>query len=579
MSTAIQEKLEFINESFIISELQTQFTGKNAISATNTFIYELMDYGRFTAAGTPAAAAPTSIDDTHVKKIYLKKYGGPFTLINYTDSEFSGDTTQSLRSNKSWQITKPNVTTNEFLTSEYNLSKLLQENITGSGYTSFKGAAASSILEILDAIRMAYNILDPATFQAYQLKKKANAFTIDTPILKYALALKTGSTTEYVSTTENNINTIETAIKPIIDISKIDLNTTRVEAVRRLLLLYESYIHIYLGLLLLSRTNTGTSGTVNAARVVMYDICYDMIKQFIERNNVIENIGGNVYTIIKDLEQRMQLYKNTRKGIEQENTELQNLKTDIRLEKDILNISNSYSKKTNGVFYAYFAITLLIIVGVIVIYYTPTLDDGMKKLLMSIMAGVSIIAYVVMYLVNRYVLMETFSSASVLPAFLTIDTINTETNLATSRTSLLTILNREALVYLNNTINMVLLMDSYRGYGNVNYSMQKEYQYYKDKNDTLSQDKNKINQAHRITYLNSRINRYRVYYFLQILLTITLTAFLVTYFPDMLTFFTVIAVLFIILFTYFYIINVNNLVRTDGKKLYWGQPNLNDLQY
>jgi len=577
MSTAIQDKLEFVNESFVLPELQTQLTGKDAKSSSS-FMYTLLDYTRFTAAGTPAAAAPTTITDTEVKKIYLKKYGGPFNLINYSSGDFTPDTTAALRSDKSWQIRKPNVKDEEILSSEHNFSKILSENINTTGYPTFKGTAVS-ILEILDALRMAYNILEPTTFQAYQLKKKGGRATLDTPILKYTLALKTGSTTEYVSTTENNINTIEITVKPIIDITKVDLNTTRVEAVRRLLLLYESYIHTYLALLLLSRTNVGTSGAINQARVVMYDICYDIVNQFIKRNEILESIGGNVYTVIKDLEQRMQLYKNTRKGIEQENTELQNLKTDIRLEKDLLNISNSYSKKTNGVFYAYLAITLLIIVGVIVIFYTPTLSDGMKKLLMSIMAGITIIAYIIMYLVNRYVLAEPFSSSSVLPNFLTIDTINTATDLDAQRTDLLAIFNREALVYLNNTINMVLLMDSYRGYGNVNYSMQKEYQYYKDKNDTLTQDKNKINQAHRITYLNSRVNRYRVYYFLQLLLTITIAAFLATYFPDMLTFFTVIAVLIIVMFTYFYIINVNNLVRTDGKKLYWGQPNLNDLQY
>jgi hypothetical protein len=571
MSTPIQDKLEFINESFVLPELQTQFTGKDAKSSTSSFIYTLLDYSRFTTSGTPAGSAPF-ITDTEVKKLYLKKYGGLFNLITYSGADVA-EASGVLRSSKSWQITKPNITPTELLTSEYNFSKLLGENINTTGYTSFKGTAVS-LLEILESLRMAYNILDPSTFQEYQLKKKGNASTLDIGILKYTLALKTGSTTDYVSTTETNINTIETVVKPIIDITKIDLNTTRVEAVRRLILLYESYIHVYLGLLLLSKTSTGTD-----ARVVMYDICYDMVKQFIERNNVIENIGGNVYNVIKDLEQRMQLYKKTRKGIEEENTQLQNLKTDIRLEKDLLNISNGYSKKTNGIFYAYLASTLIVIVGVIVIFYSPTLSDGMKKLFMSIMAGISVIAYIVLYLVNRYVLMETFSSASVLPAFLSISTIKAAANLDTQITDLSTIFNRESLVYLNNTINMVLLMDSYRGYGNVNYSMQKEHQYYKDKNDTLTQDKNKINQAHRVTYLNSRVNRYRVYYFLQLLLTITITAFLTTYFPDMLTFFTIIAVLLIIMFTYFYIINVNNLVRTDGKKLYWGQPNLNNMQY
>lgn len=578
MSTAIQEKLEFINESFILPELQTQFTGNNAVLSTNTFIYTLMDYGRFTAPGTPAAAAPSTVTDSEVKKLYIKKYGGVFNLINYTDNDFTEEASV-LRSSKAWQITKPNVTTAEILTSEYNFSKLLAENINTPGYTSFQGTSPSSILDILNALRLAYNMLDPSTFEAYKLRKLRGGTTLSTPVLKYALTLKSGSTTEYVSTTENDINTIETTVKPIIDITKVDLNTTRVEAVRRLLLLYESYIHMYLGLLLLSRTAVGTTSLTSTARIVLYDMCYDMVKQFIARNDVIENIGGNVYTVIKDLEKRMQLYKNTRKGIEEKNIELKKLKTDIRLEKDLLNISNSYSKKTTGVFYGYLVITLLIITGVIVIYYNESLDDGMKKLMISIMAGVSILAYVVMYLINKYVLIETFSAASVLPAFLSIGAINTTIDLDTKRTELLNIINKESLVYLANTINMVLLMDSYRGYGNVNYSMQKEFQYYKNKNDTLSQEKNKITQAHRITYLNSRVNRYRVYYFLQILLTITIAAFLSIYLPEMLTAISVIAVFLIILFTYFYIINVNNLVRTDGRKLYWGQPNLSNLQY
>ncbi|MEN9446367.1 MAG: hypothetical protein RL728_879, partial [Bacteroidota bacterium] len=44
--------------------------------------------------------------------------------------------------------------------------------------------------------------------------------------------------------------------------------------------------------------------------------------------------------------------------------------------------------------------------------------------------------------------------------------------------------------------------------------------------------------------------------------------------PPATTFATVLASILIIVFTWLYIINVNNLVRTDGSKMYWGQPDM-----
>jgi len=608
----IGAKIKFINDSFVLDGAQTELTGKNAdtiiTNAVNNtkFLNNLFNFTTFKTSILPPVSFVSTI--AMLQKIYVKDGNTnfaaattltvipPATATAAVPASAAGVTpviaavvavpaiTDAQRD--TWRITAANI-----LNSEYNYHLLLIDDGATFGALatpasgsrpleafgpSFAGTA-KSLLEILNNIRIAYNILEPNAFIDYKRSKQESKTTLTTPIGQYKLVLDatTGVPTGK-SATIDNVSNIRAKVLNIIDLDKIDEKNTRLQMVRRLLYLYELIIHIYLAAYLVERTASNAS-----VRLGFYDILYDTVKMLYARNDVVDDAGSDLNLIIKDLQVKMRAYGENSNSIEAENIKLKKVKMDISIEKDRLNTSESYENKVSKVFYIYLIVLLLVIGGIVMIMLNDTLSDGMKKLFIGILAGVSILVMVALYLLNRYVIMEPFAGLVTLPASL--EAAGVEAGYVSFIADQTGSAMRGAVyTYLTNTINVGLITDSYKDYADMNYSISKEVNYYTNKNETLKKDKNTITNAHRIMELEAFINRYRIQYFVQLLVTITVTALLVTYLPipGLTTFLIIIAALLILLFTYMYIINVNNLVHTDARKLYWGQPSeIKNLQY
>jgi len=568
-TTDIAQKLEFINDSFIASDVQTELTGKNAstVVTNNTkFLKSVLDYSQFEANIVPASGFYANA--ATINNIFVKKGNNNYTSVNYVEPAAGAAVTPQMQTG--WQIPAANITN-----SEYNYSQLLSSwTVTAYG-TSFSSSTGGglTLLNILDKIRVAYNILEEKTFQDYRSRKQASVATISTPVLKYSIQT-TGSTRTSLSM--SNIVEIEDLVRPIIDIAKVDLSTTRIEMVRRILYLYDALIHIYIGFYLLSLTSVNTN-----IRIPLYDITYDSIKMFFARNDIIEDVGSNIATIQKDMQKRIISYHQNKESIEKHATKLKDNKTDIRIQKDRLSIVKSYEKKTSALYYIYLIIMLVGIISITSIMFSQTLAPGIKRLIVGILASISIVAMVILYLVNRYTL-ESFAGAITLTGALSSSAIKASSDLISVRTNLLEEVSKAILQYLTNTVNIGLLINTYNSYGEMNYSIQKENKFYQDKNDVLDQNKNQLVNASNVIDLENKVRRYRVYYFVQLLITISVVSILVVYLPEtssIISLLLIITSLIIILFTYIYIVNVNNLVRTDASKLYWGQPDPKEFLY
>ena len=568
-TTDIAQKLEFINDSFIASDVQTELTGKNAstVVTNNTkFLKSVLDYSQFEANIVPASGFYANA--ATINNIFVKKGNNNYTSVNYVEPAAGAAVTPQMQTG--WQIPAANITN-----SEYNYSQLLSSwTVTAYG-TSFSSSTGGglTLLNILDKIRVAYNILEEKTFQDYRSRKQASVATISTPVLKYSIQT-TGSTRTSLSM--SNIVEIEDLVRPIIDIAKVDLSTTRIEMVRRILYLYDALIHIYIGFYLLSLTSVNTN-----IRIPLYDITYDSIKMFFARNDIIEDVGSNIATIQKDMQKRIISYHQNKESIEKHATKLKDNKTDIRIQKDRLSIVKSYEKKTSVLYYIYLIIMLVGIISITSIMFSQTLAPGIKRLIVGILASISIVAMVILYLVNRYTL-ESFAGAITLTGALSSTAIKASSDLISVRTNLLEEVSKAVHQYLTNTVNIGLLINTYNSYGEMNYSIQKENKFYQDKNDVLDQNKNQLVNASNVIDLENKVRRYRVYYFVQLLITISVVSILVVYLPEtssIISLLLIITSLIIILFTYIYIVNVNNLVRTDASKLYWGQPDPKEFLY
>jgi len=574
----IAAKIKFINDSFVLLEARTELTGNSAdtiiVNAGNNtrFLYNMFDFARFKTSILPTTMSPVP-SITTLQQIYVRD-GATANFAPATSLAAIPATVAAITAANSaeWKITSANL-----LTSEYNyhvfLNALPSPHLQAFGPSL--GGTALELLDILNNIRIAYNILDQGAFLDYKKTKQESKTDLTTPIGQYKLKLNAAGTPTGKSDTISNISDIRTKVFNIIDLDKIDEKNTRLQMVRRLLYLYELIIHIYLAAYLVEQTTNAV------LRVPFYDILYDTTGMLYARNDVVDDTGSNLNQIIKDLQVKMNAYGENSNSIEAENIKLKKIKMDINIEKDRLNTSESYKSKVSKVFYIYLVVLLIVIGGIVMIMLNETLSDGMKKLFIGILAGVSILVMVALYLLNRYVIMEPFAGLVTLPASLAAASV--ESGYASFVADQTGGLLRGAIyTYLVNTINVGLIVDSYKDYADMNYSISKEVNYYTNKNETLKKDKNTITNAHRIMELEAFMNRYRIHYFVQLLITITVTALLVTYLPvpGLTTFLIIIAALLIMLFTYMYIINVNNLVHTDARKLYWGQPGeIKNLQY
>ena len=171
----------------------------------------------------------------------------------------------------------------------------------------------------------------------------------------------------------------------------------------------------------------------------------------------------------------------------------------------------------------------------------------------SIVFAISVAAIVLFYVMTRYVMMEPFNDA--IPLLSLYTTLSVETVYDN---------------YINNTVNIIQTIDTYRTYGDVSKSINKENHYYSNLHTQLYNDKEKLNSVQMNYYREGKILRYRTVLFLQILAVISL--FMIA--NNNSAFVYVPAAFVVLILIYLYMFNVNNLVRTDSRKYYWTQPDM-----
>jgi predicted membrane channel-forming protein YqfA (hemolysin III family) len=266
----------------------------------------------------------------------------------------------------------------------------------------------------------------------------------------------------------------------------------------------------------------------------------------------------------------MEAYNAKRDTIEKVNTNIAEQKLNITIENNNVQTNKSYLKKSTIIFYVFlavFVVSLAILVGTL-----RGTGTAQKKLTVAIIFAVGVIALIVMYFVVHKLLKEGFSS---LPS----SSIRTQINELGGLDKIQQLYMDTAWgafeEYLSNTINLAFLMETYRKYGDISNAITKEYNYYDKLGVQLKQSSQTLHSVQTNDYRTSKILQYRVYLFIQILIIVSLAAFINIYTPNSPSLHNVVIVLaaFVSLFfVYLYIFNTNNLVHTDATKLYWGKP-------
>jgi L-lactate permease len=165
----------------------------------------------------------------------------------------------------------------------------------------------------------------------------------------------------------------------------------------------------------------------------------------------------------------------------------------------------------------------------------------------------------ILYTVNKIKIVEAFST-----------TQNSPTIIENNNVKVLDAFNK----YLLHTLYISLLLKSYKHYNVTNDSINKEFNYYNKQEIKQKHINSKIVDSNAVYYLDNKIYEYRSYMLHIITVIITSSVLLSSYTCNKRTVDTIMwsAVMLIVLVIFIYIMNVNNLVRTEPRKLYWYPP-------
>src|SRR6056300_119644 len=537
----IKIRIDFINKTFVQSEIQTKYTGENIdTSGNDTFLDRILDR------------------DDFEKAYKLRKINGnPYHIYK---RENANELYRTIRDRK-----YDYYTLNDKMNGSYNLY-FFNRSLLGAGAAN----RSTGINSLLDYLTVTYNLLDNNTFKEYLKKKKSGSKKMDTRVNRYFLRYNSAGSRQEVLVT---IKHIEWRVNKIINLKALveDTRGTQLEAIRRVILMYITLIHMHILQFALKKTSKSTVNK-KTERVELHNVLSNIHDQVVAYNNELDNIGGNHDQILKSTQKRFNVYKNLKDSVNEENDELLDNKVLIGNTKNKYSASKGYSNKAKILVLSYMVLFMIIVVPTISVSYNLSLNYETKMLVVAVMLGGAVLTYMgSVFIKNRVLTYENFSNMTVEKNMKTINEYEIS-EINNYLTQLYESVGKEFVKYLDHTITTSLILNSYNLYGDVNHSISKELDYYENINYQLKNENSRLEQAKRINYYDAYINRIRITFFVSIILTITVSAFVSSYFPGSLSLVSVVMLIVILILTYIYILNVNNLVRTDGKKLYWGQP-------
>ena len=396
-------------------------------------------------------------------------------------------------------------------------------------FTNVLSSTSNPILEILNNLRICHNLLDdPAKFSTFK--------TVQTSVIvkKYSIPL---NMTDYDNTGTGEItNAMNKIFENSTNVTNLDPNKTSFVAVKRLLKAYEYIIHVYIAMTI----ETGNTKPIT-----------DLILNKLNDENISLNDSISGYAKVQNqIKSATDVYSNRLDTIDNLDIQLANLKEDIVKEKTNKTTNSNILNKNTIVYYVF--LLLFIILVCILLYSLQKQEDEKSKIYVGGVLATSIVAMIVIYFLNMTYLKEGFIS-------------DTDPYL-----NLTNYINK----YLSDTVNIGLMLDKYALYsGDLLHVVNKEIDRYNGINQQLKLEAAGTKDIQVDDYRNARVLQYRVYLLIQIIIILSVAMFIYLYTGENILLFGI--VLLLILFAiYMYIMNTHNMVHTDARKIYWGQPSI-----
>lgn len=496
---------------------QSDILGSNSTSINSDIINSIIDYNNFKDKWIYNENINNIKISTILSNLRFKKNGGSWT--NTPISEYSREDI-------------------------INFSRILNTELIKTN----ENGTFKSLLDLLNVIRMTYNILEDNVFINFKAILTSNESKLSIGVPLYEL----DENNKYIMLTEKD--DIKKRIENIIpNISKLSYNTSNIDVIRRILHGYELILHCYISNILLTIPNI-PDDSLNILR----NINNQMIRKIkLYNDTVLQEGNSNINKLNELLRKNEKLYNQRSEGLEILNDEINKLQSDITIGNKNLNQNKS---NVNYQRVLYFSILILFIISISVLILVRDNNETLRNISIPLLI-ISILSIIMLHTTNKVKIVEPFNSALDIPSII-------ESNNAI----ILESFNK----YLIHTLYISLLIKSYNHYGNTNDSINKEYNYYNSQKLRYRNINHTLKDNNAISYLDNKIYEYRSYMFN--ILNIIIVSSILIYssienqkLKDIIIWIMILLILFVI---FAYIILINNIVRTEPRKLYWYQPKI-----
>jgi len=342
---------------------------------------------------------------------------------------------------------------------------------------------------------------------------------------------------------------------------------------RRLVLLVDLVTHAHISMFLFEKTYSTTvpcqvaiQGILShfVTRLKNLNAKYDQMfeaSSAVSQNDILDNLYENIHRFDKNSKQMDSLsteFKVSKLKLKS------NLKT-MESEKSLYSSGNNWTR-------AFLVVTVIIIATLIAYTILATTNPEYKWIGAGAVSAVAFLTVLIIY----------FIKSKKMEAFTTYNPVAWSQAIAQNsaidviRVAYQYDMMREVNAYVQNTIHMALILQNSKTYSYINHTIEKEINYYNASKQQVDNAKTLAKASERMYNLETRNNmsRTNVYIALIVILTFAIVGYRLS--GDRKFFqYTVLGIsgFLLLMVALLYIIDVERKVRTDGRKIYWGQPN------
>lgn len=508
----------------------------------NDLITNVLDYDKFKLYfGIPTQEMTNSMG-TNLNRIMLSRNNEAYTGYNVASSIIP-----------SLDPTEPNR-----LNGDINYKKFMN-----TVRTVGNGNKLQRLIDFVRSIRLLYNVMDDDILENM---KAGNAVSVS----GYDIDENTNRTIMYGS------NEIQSQFPELLTM----LNKfTRVEyfLFRRILLLLDLVIHSHISMLLFETVFTNAVFANNKTKTSEMVIFFvSRLKKLNANFGVMfeSRPGEDANSLVSNLYDNVREFNERSEQINELDRQVKESKNSLKSKNNLLKSQKQLYESGNKWALFAFIVTIVVIVTLASYAVMVRVNPSLKWVGASSVALFSSLLALAFYFIKTK-RMESFVGGGIYQEQVLSDILTTGDAIDTIRSAYYVDTLKEMDIYIQNSINMALILQNNNAYKYINYNLQKETNYYTGTKMQMDNATATVGAAERMYNLNTRNNLSKMNTFIAliIILTFGVIGYVLAdgYTTIQYIILATVSILLLIV-AILYILDTQSKVRTNGSKIYWGQP-------